>query len=990
MSLFPSHDLSLNRYYYTFYSYHPNTPDALNCLVYDQDQTLVETQDISFNGKNMSEMMAFVENSNANPYAIGKAETDYRSMDLTFGTVYKKSFQEKQRQKLMTYLNGNYKNVHGTSRSVFTVSASGGKYYVGGYTDPAPDLLATSEGYYVFDQSDSTNVSHPLVLSTQDGSSTYYSSMFTEGTQGSLNGYTIVDISAGTPDLHYYCTAHSGMGGQLLNFGSAIPYTVSVVYNDTYGQEIYQVAELANYYTDTSGIYLNTGSKYAIDLSLLNGTSFNPVIGTTNDISSSIISDTSIVNRVGDILYVRPIVSNLYLFDQTVALMAKPLENGYYVKTVQNWTGTSVFTLMAPTESTGIIQPDLSFNIGDVVLFHVGHSSMDNFNLVFGTSVDDSATTLDSNYVSRSGDIITLDLTGYSGGAVYYFEDSSANMGYVEAPEASSPSPNMSNLKIYIDAQSDNRNGTSLTNLIDSTKNATNVGEVTYYPNIGGRGSYYLPYEYYAESGSTQASVILPDILTSNTFTFSIYYYTTDSTLSEHTRILGSSHGATQELGHYRSINIGKSTRIDGAGDPGITFYTHSTVLMNKPGTTSYNTWHHMCVTHDGNTTILYLNGVNIGSSTLTLNMVEPLILGGYYDGNNNYTNIAGYYFDAVHVYDTVLSASEVTALYNKPYVSTSTVNVYPVTVSGGEFFIDTGSGAQSKPPITFTDGETYVFDQSDESNAGYPIVFGVTKDSTPYYTNDVTVVGTPGQPGAYTGFDYTGTTALFYFSSGAASMGYVDPLSYHTNATTNNISGSSFTNLVNSNLNGTINGTLTYETDIGGRPCYLVPKTGAAISLPASLPTNSCTFSAYFYRTSATIGNWTRLVGLHTTSVYNSVQTGLNSIGTTTTEKIVVYADSASNMYTGNPIAIYDEWIHFCITYYNNGSSSSGKIYINGVNETTYSNSTLDIEQYVIGGYGDLSNPQPYAGFYLNDVRVYNKVLSDSEVSSLYDYISY
>lgn len=226
---------------------------------------------------------------------------------------------------------------------------------------------------------------------------------------------------------------------------------------------------------------------------------------------------------------------------------------------------------------------------------------------------------------------------------------------------------------------------------------------------------------------------------------------------------------------------------------------------------------------------------------------------------------------------------------------------------------------------------------------------------------------------------------------SSAAAADLTDQLSYHTNATTSNISGSSFTNLVNSSLNGTIKGTLTYETNIGGRPCYLVPKTGAAISLLASLPTNSCTFSAYFYRTSATIGNWTRLVGFHSTNHFISVQTGLNATGQTT-EKIVVYDATGSNMYTGNPIPVYDEWIHFCITYYNNGSSSSGKIYINGVNgvnETTYSNSTLDIEQYVIGGYGNLSNPQPFAGFYLNDVRVYNKVLSDSEVSSLYDYIS-
>ena len=57
---------------------------------------------------------------------------------------------------------------------------------------------------------------------------------------------------------------------------------------------------------------------------------------------------------------------------------------------------------------------------------------------------------------------------------------------------------------------------------------------------------------------------------------------------------------------------------------------------------------------------------------------------------------------------------------------TTTTTNSYTVTVDG-VFFIDTGSGAQSKPEITFTNGETYVFDQSDESNAGYPIVFGET-----------------------------------------------------------------------------------------------------------------------------------------------------------------------------------------------------------------------------------------------------------------------
>ena len=1446
MSLFPSHDLSLNRYYYTFYSYHPNTPNVLNCLVYDQDQNLVETQDISFNGKTMSEMMAFVENSNANPYAIGKAGTDYRSMDLTFGTVYKKSFQEKQRQKLMTYLNSNYKNIHGTSRSVFTITASGGKYYVDGYTDAAPDLFATKEGYYVFDQSDSTNVSHPLVLSTQDGSSNYYSSMFTEGTRGSLNGYTIVDISAGTPDLYYYCTAHSGMGGQLLNFASAIPYTVSVVYNDTYGQDIYQVAELANYYTDASGIYLSAGSKYAIDLSVLNGTSFNPIIGTTNDVSSSIISDTSIVNQIGDVLYVRPLLSNLYLFDQTVALMAKPLENGYYVKTIQNWTGTSVFTLMEPTESTGIVQRNLSFNAGDVVLFHVGHSSMDNFNLVFGTTVDDVATALGNNYVSQNGDIITLDLTSYSGGAVYYFEDSSANMGYVEAPQlpsnvvtvangvfaidgVSKDNITFTNGETYIFDQSDSTNAgfpivfgtipddtsTLYTNGVTVVGTPGQVGAYTkleytgttgalyYYNNIiPGMGYEPNAYSYYVTVSDTPPKFYLnsarqPVSFTANT---KYYFYQYDSTNENYPivfdetaddvvpyftdgvttvgtpgqsgayTILDLSAGFTGPLVYFSSgatdmgfseiytvkvvqnwagnnvfsiqapnedfsynqpdlsfnagnnvfFDVGDSsmtgyslvfgTKIDNTGTilgspyvtdlgsiiglnlpsdytGGAVYYfeyssanmgyeaptaytisTTNTTNINPPNSSRYHSSSYPEYTADStyDSTSSWIAEKNSASNLGTANAdymtidcgSEIGIVGLRTQGRPNYPNhyvakLTVEYSSDVTTYNDVDNGAEFDATATLGYadfnfatpvlaryikitptaiqesngfiamragliegaVTTITIPTYPVTVSGGAFFINTGSGSQSKPQITFTNGETYVFDQSDPSNTGYPIVFGETKDSTPYYTNGVTVVGTPGQPGAYTRIDYTGSTTLFYFSSGATYMGYIEPytvkvvqnwlgnnvfsiqapnedfsynqpdlsfnagdtflfdvgdssmtgyslvfgteidvsstilsspyvtdlgtliglnlpsnytggavyyfentntgmgyveapvtantytvvvsygdfyintgsgsvkrpeitftdgqtyvfdqsdstntgypivfgetrdstpyytdgvtvvgtpgqpgaytrldyagstalfyfssgstgmgyrplnsdvtnqLSYHTNAINNNISGSSFTNLVNSSLNGTIYGTVdypypvTYETNIGGRPCYLVPRyvSPSAISLPAGLPTNSCTFSAYFYRTLDTIHEWTRLVGFHTSSVYHSVLTGTASL-LHYTENLAVYDNSGNNMYTGNPIPGYDEWIHLCITYYNNGSSSSGKIYINGVNETTYSNSTLNILQYVIGGYGNLSSPGKYAGFYLNDVRIYNKVLSDSEVSSLYGYIS-
>ena len=156
--------------------------------------------------------------------------------------------------------------------TVKVVSDSGNKYRFDDFGTSAVTLDLQEGGTYTFDQSDSSNTGHPLRFSTTSdgthgGGSEFTTNVTTTGTPGSAGAKTVITLGSGVATLYYYCTQHSGMGGQAntnstfgsSNFSGSIQANVSA--NTTAGFSI--VSYTAN---GTAGATVGHGLGVAPDV----------------------------------------------------------------------------------------------------------------------------------------------------------------------------------------------------------------------------------------------------------------------------------------------------------------------------------------------------------------------------------------------------------------------------------------------------------------------------------------------------------------------------------------------------------------------------------------------------------------------------------------------------------------------------------------------------------------------------------------------------
>jgi len=205
-----------HNFYHTFYTMDINTPTVLTRKVYDNAGSEQGSYDISFGGINISDILTLMDNGGTNPYTIGEKDNTLTParLEIAYCDIYASALTSNQNTAVMTYVNTHYKEPHLTATIVYVVTVSENVFWLsanGAIATANPDLLLTYGNMYVFDQSDESNRNHQFTIYTDVGrTNSYINGVVTNGTPGSFNAATWIDVTSAMSGARLYYGVDGG------------------------------------------------------------------------------------------------------------------------------------------------------------------------------------------------------------------------------------------------------------------------------------------------------------------------------------------------------------------------------------------------------------------------------------------------------------------------------------------------------------------------------------------------------------------------------------------------------------------------------------------------------------------------------------------------------------------------------------------------------------------------------------------------------------
>ncbi len=373
----------------------------------------------------------------------------------------------------------------------------------------------------------------------------------------------------------------------------------------------------------------------------------------------------------------------------------------------------------------------------------------------------------------------------------------------------------------------------------------------------------------------------------------------------------------------------------------------------------SAGAWHHVAVTVSGNTGILFVNGVGVGTNaSMTL---KPSSLGSTtlnYIGKSQFPDP---YFngrvDDFRIYSVALSSAQVVALANSdgaPPAPTGFV------ASPGHNQIDL-----SWTPVS--GASSYKVKRSTQSGGPYSVVGSPTAAS---YTDATAVNGT--------NYYYVVTAVNGFGESTNSAQFAITPTAMFGHWKFNETGGTTAADSAGANPGTVVGG--GWAVGKINNAVSLVGAGNSYVTLPTGVVSTLTNFTiATWVYVDANL-NWARLFdfGSGTTSyMFLAPVSGGNTV------RYAINTGSGEQQLNG-PALSAAAWHHLAVTL----SGTTGKLYVDGVAVYTTNNMTLkpsSLGSTTLNYIGKSQFPDPLLNGLVDDFRLYNRALTNSEITALF-----